>query len=185
MGVTEGGFADRDAGTTSAPITEQAKQQAQQVVQQTQEKAGRVLGQVGSQVKSRLESQKDLAAQGLANVALAVRQTGQHLRDQEQQGLSQYADQAAEAAENLSGYLRRTDLDQITGQAETFVRSRPALFLGAVFTLGFLASRFLKSSSRGGSSATNGAAAPRPLPAPIDEQASQARIIDDAASTAF
>jgi nucleoid DNA-binding protein len=186
MSLKESSRTDKavNSGTT-APVTEQVKQQAHQVVEQTQQKAGKVLDQVGSQVKSRLASQKDLAAEGLGNVALAVRQTGQHLREQEQQALGQYTDQAAEAVENFSGYLRRTELDEFTGQVESFARSQPALFLGSVFALGFLAARFLKSSSRdGGATGTDGAA-PRQLPAPIDEQASEVRTTDDAASTAI
>jgi len=156
-------------GDAQAPLTEQAKQQAQKVLQQTQQKAGDVLGQTQSQIKSRLESQKGLAADGLENVALAVRQTGQHLREQEQQSLGERADMVAGAVENFSGYLRRTDVDQFVGGVQNFGRSQPALFLGTAFALGFLAARFLRSSSQGATAASGGAP-DRLLPVPIDQQ---------------
>ena len=154
-------------GNAETPLTEQAKQQAQKVLHQTREKAGDALGQARDQVKTRLESQKDVAAEGLQNVALAMRQAGEHLREQEQAALSSGAEHVATTVENFSGYLRRTELDEFARNTERFARNQPALFLGAVFTLGFLAARFLRSSSPDGNGApTNGTSATLALPAP-------------------
>ena len=154
----------------SIPLTEQAKWQPQRVMKQTKQKASEALGQAGSQIKSRLESQKEVTVGGLDTVALAVRQTGQHLRRQEQDALGGHADGAAEMVENLSGYLRRTDVDQFVVEAEIFARRRPALFLGGVFALGFLAARFLKSSGQNDSmaeGANGGAIIDAPAQQPI------------------
>jgi len=181
--------------SAETPLTEQAKQQAQKVLHQTREKAGDVLGQARDQVKTRLESQKDVAADGLQNVALAMRQAGQHLRDQEQAALSSGAEQVATTVENFSGYLRKTELDEFARNTERFARNQPALFLGAVFTLGFLAARFLRSSSPDGDGAqTNGTSATLALPAPPTQTDfgsgvgggtfdTEVRATDDASST--
>jgi hypothetical protein len=44
-------------------------------------------------------------------------------------------------------------------EARGFARRRPALFLGSAVALGFFATRFLKSSSEGGTSVGNGSSA--------------------------
>jgi hypothetical protein len=135
-----------ESNGTDRPVLEQAKEQTQQVLQQTQRKAGQVVDQVRTQVMSQLESQKGRAAGGLTSVALALRQTGQHLREQDQQAISNYAEQAAEAVEQFSGSMSRYSVAEVFGEVEGFAHQQPALFLGSTFVLGFLAIRFLKSS---------------------------------------
>jgi hypothetical protein len=151
------------------PVIEQAKEQTQQVLQQTQRKAGQMVDQVRTQVMSQLESQKERATGGLTSVAQALRQTGQHLREQDQAAISDYAERAAEAVEQFSGSMSRYSVGEIFGEIESFAHRQPALFLGSTFVLGFLATRFLKSStpSAGGASPTSGlpSSGSRPLPA--------------------
>jgi hypothetical protein len=47
----------------------------------------------------------------------------------------------------VAGYLTARDVDQLVSEAEAFARRQLAAFLGGAFALGFLVSRFLKSSS--------------------------------------
>jgi hypothetical protein len=84
-------------------------------------------------------------------VQSALRETAQQLRKQGQGPVAEYADGAAERVERFSGYLRETDVDDIMDEARGFARRRPALFLGSAALLGFLGTRFLKSSSQGAS----------------------------------
>src|SRR5205814_9180472 len=63
-----------------------------------------------------------------------------------------YAGRVAEIVEGASTYLQEHSLDDLTGEVERFAWRNPAIFLGAAFGMGFLASRFLKSSADGGSS---------------------------------
>ncbi|CAA9396827.1 MAG: hypothetical protein AVDCRST_MAG03-971 [uncultured Rubrobacteraceae bacterium] len=105
----------------------------------------------GEQVRSRLSDRKHEASQRLAPVETALRETAQQLRRQGQGQVAGYADQASDQVERASDYLRDTDVDEMVDQARGFARRRPALFLGGAATLGFLAARFLKSSSRGAS----------------------------------
>jgi hypothetical protein len=147
---------------TDRPVLEQAKEQSQQVLQQTQRKAGQVADQVRTQVVAQLESQKERAAGGLTGVAEALRQTGQHLREQDQQAISAYAEQAAEAVERFSGSMSRYSVGELFGEVESFARQQPALFLGSAFVLGVLAARFLKSSGP----SDGGAVHPGGLPSP-------------------
>jgi len=134
-------------GTTGAPLVEQVKQQTQQVAQQAGEKAGQVVEQVRDQVKSQLSERKEQAAGGLGTVAQALRQTGETLRTGEQAAVAQAADSAAQFVDQVSGYLRDKDIDDLVGEVENFARTNPAVFLGSAFVLGFMAARFLKSST--------------------------------------
>ena len=146
-GTTEGG----------GQVTEQAKQQTQQLAQQARQQAGRLASRGSEQVKSQLAAQKHRASQRMTPLQTALRETGHQLRKQGQGSVGQYADKAADQAERFSGYLRETDVDEIIDEVRGVARRRPALFLGAAATLGFFATRFLKSSSQQAGSAGDGA----------------------------
>jgi hypothetical protein len=136
-----------ESSNTEQPLADKARQQAQQVLDQTQQKVGQVADRARTQVMSQLTSQKERATGGLESVATALRQTGQQLSDQNQGPLGDYAQQAAEAVDQFSRYLRERDVHELIDQAEILARRQPTLFLGGAFALGFLAARFLKSSA--------------------------------------
>jgi hypothetical protein len=121
-----------------------------EVKEQVQQKLGDVKEQVAEQATGRLEEQKTAASSGISSVAHAFRQTGQNLRGQEQEGVAQYVDQAAQRLEQFSHYLGEHDLRELARDAEQFARREPALFLGGAFAVGMLAARFLKSSGSNG-----------------------------------
>lgn len=137
-----------DVSTGTTPdVANQARHKASEVVDQVQEQAGQVADRARQQATSRLDDQKERATGSLTSVAQALRQTGQHLREQDQGLAGDYTDQAAERIEQFAGYLRRRDLNRLIGDAEDLGRRQPALFLGGAFALGLLGARFLKSST--------------------------------------
>ena len=150
--------------TTSSGVQEQARQQTQQFAQQARQQAGQLASRGSEQVKSQLGNQKHQAAQRMTPVQTALRETGQQLRNQGQGPVAQYADNAADQVERFSRYLRENEVDEILDEGRSFARRRPALFLGGAAALGFLATRFFKSSSeeQGGSSAGYGSSEETP-----------------------
>jgi len=137
----------------------QGTQPASGVVDQAKQTLSNVAGRAGEEVTTRLESGKGRAAEGIGSLAQALRQTSQQLRDQNQTGVTQYLDMAADQVEQFSGYLQSRDVGQIVDQVEDIARRQPAIFLGAAFALGVLGARFLKSSSpRGAGSSDYGLA---------------------------
>jgi hypothetical protein len=126
----------------------QAKEMAGQAVEQAQETVGKVVDQAKAQTTSRLADQKERAAGGLGTVAQALRQTGQGLRDQEQDVAGRYADGIAQQVERFADYLRAHDVAELLDDVEEVARRQPGLFLGGAVALGFLGSRFLMSSGR-------------------------------------
>ena len=145
--------------TVSSDVTQQTKQQTQHFAQQARQQATQLANRGSEQVKSQLANQKHQAAQRMTPVQTALRETGQQLRKQGQGPVAQYADNAADQVERFSRYLRENDVDQLISGVQSFARRRPALFLGSAVTLGFLGTRFLKSSSQEGSASQEGASA--------------------------
>ena len=90
---------------------------------------------------------------------MALRETAQQLRKQGQGPVAQYADKTSDQVERFSGYLRETEVDEMVDEVRGFARRRPGLFLGSAALLGFLGTRFLKSSSQRGTSAGQGSGA--------------------------
>jgi len=137
-----------DGNTGDQGIVDQAQQKAGQVVEQVQDKAGQVADQARQQATTQLDTQRERVGGTLQTVADAIRQTGQQLRDQDQGAIAQYADRAADQVERFYGYLGNRDVNQIVGDVERLARREPALFLGAAFAVGLIATRFLKSSGQ-------------------------------------
>lgn len=142
-----------DQGSATPPL-EQAKQQAGKLAEQAQQKAGQVLDQTRTQVKGQLNTQIDNLAGSLGGVAEALRATGDQMQQKDLGAMGDYATSAAAWVDGCSSYFRDRDVDQVMGEVEGFARREPAIFLGAAFALGFMAVRFLKSSSRGAPSMT-------------------------------
>ena len=140
-----GSSADRSRSSGAPGSTTPTVNQAKQAL-------STVATQAGEKVASRLDTQKDKAADELGNVAHALRQTGDQLRGQNQDGgVHQYVASAADQIERLSGYLRSTNTRELMSGVERFAREQPALFVGGAFMLGLLGARFLKSSGQTGS----------------------------------
>ena len=107
---------------------------------------GGLMARVRQGANSQLSSQKNKATDGIGTVAQAVRQTTQHLRDQQHETIARYVDEAANQLERVSNQLRDKDVGELMQDAQRFARRRPAVFIGSAFAIGLLGARFLKSS---------------------------------------
>lgn len=136
------------SGSRGNEVKDQARQQGQQLARQARQQAGELANRGGEQIKSQLANQKHDASQRMLPIQSALRETAQQLRKQGQASVGQYADRAGDQVERFSSYLRETDVDEMTDEVRSFARRSPALFLGGAAALGFLATRFLKSSSQ-------------------------------------
>jgi hypothetical protein len=139
----------------STQVTEQAKQQTQQLARQARQQASELASRGTEQAKNQLANQKHDASQRMVPIQTALRETAQQLRKQGQGPVAEYADKASDQVERFSGYLRETEVEEITEEVRGFARRRPALFLGSAALVGFLGTRFLKSSSQEESSAAS------------------------------
>jgi hypothetical protein len=141
MGSSQGDVRADGPAQGQGGIVNAAKEKIQQLAGQARETAG-------EQAESRFSTGKTRATQTLGSIAQTLKSSSQQLRDQQQAGVSRYADQAAGKVEQMSHYLENASLNDIAERVENFARREPALFIGSAVALGFLGARFLKSSQR-------------------------------------
>ena len=128
------------SGASNGGATEQAQEKAKEVAGQAQEK---MRGRVSAQVDQRSTQ----AGEQVRGSAEDVRSFAQQLREQGKDKPAQYAEQAADRAERLGGYLTDADGDRILHDVEGFGRRNPWAVVAGGVALGFVASRMLKASS--------------------------------------
>jgi hypothetical protein len=148
--------------------TEQVKEKASEMAGQAQEKAQDAKQQAKNQLRDQLDRRSNDAGEKVIATANDMRSVGEHLRSQGKEQPAKLADQAAERAEKLGGYLSGSDADRILSDIEGTARRQPWVVVAGGVALGFVASRFLKASSseRYRSPVAAGSAAPRELSPP-------------------
>jgi hypothetical protein len=113
--------------------------------------AGDAYDAVAGKASSALDHKKTDLSVGLVGVADTVRRVGEAIKDSEStntvtQYASNYSDTAAQKLEQVAEYFESSDLKRMTRDVESYARRHPAIFMGAAFAAGLLASRFIKSS---------------------------------------
>jgi hypothetical protein len=150
----------------SGSATDNAKEQVQEKAQDAQEKLKGSAQQAQARMRDQVDQRSTQAGEQVSATAEALRTTSRQLRDQGQDAPAQAAEKAAHHAERLGGYLSESSADRILDDLEDFGRRQPLAVIGLGVAAGFLASRFLKASSRERyQGRTNGA-----QPAPIATQ---------------
>jgi hypothetical protein len=123
------------------------REKAQEVAGQAQEKVQQAAGEAKTRMREQVDQRSTDAGQRVQATAGDIRSVGEELRKQGKEQPAKLADQVAERAERMGGYLERSDGDTILRDAEDFGRRQPwAVMLGGL-ALGFAASRLLKASS--------------------------------------
>jgi hypothetical protein len=152
-----GQYAGSDQGAASG-AKDQAQEKAQQAAGQVQDKAQQAAGQAKEQAqqvagqgknraKTLIDERSTQAGEQVATQASDIRTVGQKLREEGKEGPAKIADQAADRAERLGGYLKNSDADRILQDIEDLGRKQPLAVMAGGLALGFAASRFLKASA--------------------------------------
>ena len=94
----------------------------------------------------RASTQFTRATDALGDIAYAVRQTTQQLRDRNHDTIASYVEQGAQQLEQLAQRLNDRDVAQLLRDARRLAHRQPALFVGSAFVIGLFGARFLKSS---------------------------------------
>jgi len=133
---------------SSGSATDTAKEQVQEKTKEAQEKVKEGAQQAQARMRDQVDQRSTQAGAQVSAGAGALRTTSRHLRDQGQDGPAQVAETVAHHAERVGGYLSESSADRILGDLEEFGRRQPLAVLGIGLAAGFVASRFLKASSR-------------------------------------
>jgi gas vesicle protein len=138
---------------TTAPPTgqstgEQMQDKAKEAAGQAQEKVQETAQQAKGQLRTQVDQRSSQAGEKVTGTASDIRTIAQQLREQGNDQPAKLAEQAADRAERLGGYLSNSNADRILGDVEGYARRQPwAVAVGGAL-VGFAASRFLKASSR-------------------------------------
>jgi ElaB/YqjD/DUF883 family membrane-anchored ribosome-binding protein len=134
----------RPRGIPDAEETSKASEAKEQV----QEKAKEGVGQARDKVREQVDRRSTQAGEQVRSAAGDVRTVADELRKQGKDAPARYAEQAADRAERLGGYLHDADGDRILRDVEEYARRNPWAVVAGGVTLGFMASRLLKASSK-------------------------------------
>lgn len=135
------------ADTSDSGAAEQAQEKAREVAGQAQEKLGDARQQMRGRLGEQVDQRSTRAGEQIHGTAEDVRSFARQLREQGKDRPARYAEQAADRAERLGGYLQEADGDRILRDVEDFGRRNPWAVVAAGAALGFVASRMLKASS--------------------------------------
>ena len=131
-----------------APHTgEEPQGKAQEVADKAQQQVGEAKSRAREQVRDQVNQRSSDAGERVQSTAADVRSVAEELRRQGKDAPANYAEQAAERAERLGGYLHEADGDRILRDVEDFGRRNPWAVVAGGMALGFMASRLLKASS--------------------------------------
>lgn len=133
----------------SGSTTDQARARATRLASEATEQTAHLAGQARQQVSSLVTEQKERAAERLSRLAGLMREAAAKLETDDIGGpMGQYATRAADRADSMSSYVRRSDVETLVQDVGRFGRRRPEVFLGGTFLTGLILARFLKASSR-------------------------------------
>ena len=126
---------------------DQSQGKAQEVADKAQQQVGAATDRAREQVRDQVNRRSSEAGERVQTTAADVRSVAEELRRQGKDAPAKYAEQAAEKAERLGGYLHEADGDRILRDVEDFGRRNPWAVVAGGVALGFMASRVLKASS--------------------------------------
>jgi hypothetical protein len=114
------------------------------------DKAAGLASSAKEQARTQFDQKKGSALGELDTLVSALQRVGSELGDNS--GMTgKVISTVTTRLESFSRSLDGKDLDGVVRDVETFARRNPAAFLGSAVAIGFLASRFLKSSGGGSS----------------------------------
>ncbi|HKN93482.1 MAG TPA: hypothetical protein VJU60_04045 [Thermoleophilaceae bacterium] len=123
-------------------------EQVQEATDQARQKVQEAGGQAKQRAREQVDQRSTDAGERVSAAAGDARSVAEELRKQGKERPAELAEQAAERAERVGGYLKDADADRILGDVEDFGRRQPWAVVAGGLALGFIASRFLKASSR-------------------------------------
>jgi ElaB/YqjD/DUF883 family membrane-anchored ribosome-binding protein len=146
QGVTD--VAGTPMAESTRGVARQQDKDAQGVADQAQQKAQNAAGQAKERMREQVDQRSTQVGERVSSAAQDARSVGEQLRQQGKEQPARLADQAADRAERLGGYLKESDGDRILHDVEEFGRRQPWAMVAGGIALGFVASRFLKASSQ-------------------------------------
>ena len=114
------GHTAQDQGALDA-----AREQVQQQTSKAADQARNAAGQAGDRARGMVGERSTHVGDQIGTHASDMRSVAEQLRGQGKDGPAKLAEQAADRAERVGGYLRDSDADTILADAERIARDNP------------------------------------------------------------
>ena len=131
-------------GRSDAPDTSGVERE----IGDLKEQGSHLLDDAKNEVRKLAAQRKDDAASFLRDISDALHNVTSKLDEQGHGRAARYAEAAADKLKSVGDDLPRRDMGELLRQVDTLARERPAIFVSALFVIGFSAARFLKASGR-------------------------------------
>jgi hypothetical protein len=132
--------------TESWEPTEEPQHPLVEAAHETAQTAGQLAHRASETGFQQVDQRREQAADAVDRIAQSIRRVSVDIGEQ-QPAIGNVVDTAAEQAERLAGYLRRTDARQMLDNVQSYARRQPLLFVGGAFLAGLAASRLMKAAS--------------------------------------
>jgi ElaB/YqjD/DUF883 family membrane-anchored ribosome-binding protein len=136
---------DRPSGAV-ADVKDKGTELVASAQEQVSAKAQELGGETSFQIRQQLDQRSSEAGRQAQSIGKALRSSANQLRSEGKDLPAKVVEEVARRADEVGGYLQSAQSNQILGDVERLVRSRPWLAAGTGVVVGFLASRFLKAS---------------------------------------
>jgi ElaB/YqjD/DUF883 family membrane-anchored ribosome-binding protein len=111
------------------------------------DEAGTIFAQAGEKVRKAANTGKDTASNAMGDMAAMVEEVAKTLDGKLGAQYGDYARKAAGAVSGVADTLKSKEVDELLDTARDFVRTRPAVAIGAAAAVGFLLTRLIKAGS--------------------------------------
>jgi len=149
--LSQGSGTNLGASVGASSSTSQAMPRGQpdgsRAVEDAKEMGTELIGAVRQGASSFLEEQRDRAASEIASFGEMLRRSARTLDQNRSTMVGQYAEGAADEITQFAERMRNRSLGMMAEDVEDFARQWPTAFMAAAVGAGFLAGRFLISSS--------------------------------------
>jgi len=115
------------------------------VKRQVRQVTNAIVETVKDEAQNLLDEQRDAAVAKVGGASKVARRVAHALRAVRLDDVANLADSAAERAEDLSAYVKESDVTQVLQDAEDLARRHRVLVTGGLFVVGFALARFLKA----------------------------------------
>lgn len=143
---SEVGSNPQGRGREERPQADDPATRGREALDEAKQKASSLGHEAKAQGKAALSRQKEGAADQFGAVASALHSAADELQDRDQAQAGRFMSYAAEQLETFGRRIRTKDVDALIDDASRMGRRSPAAFFAGSLAVGFLLSRFLKSS---------------------------------------
>ena len=142
----DGNFQNQGGAPSASAST--IKDKARETKDRVMSKGSEALNRAKERGRNVADEQKNHLGERIHGYSSAIRRTAEHLREDKDPNIAQYADVIADKIDQCADYVQSGDPGTMLRDVENAARRRPEIFFGGMFIAGLVLARFLKASNQ-------------------------------------